>query len=215
MARLTEPGRQLASAARSILSPLGCKQIGRSRTWIADQRFWAIVIEFQPSSFSKGSYLNVGASWLWDVKDYWSFDYGGRVEGFNRFGDEHQFAVMAEKLSLLAADEVRMLRGKFASLGAIARELTPSSNATGWPVYHAAVAAGLIGDVAAAESHFNRLGQETATAEWHKKLQKGGAELAQNLRNRDGFREAILAIIQQSRALLDLPPDPTCLDAAY
>jgi len=169
----TEHGRQLAAAARRILSPLGCEQLGRSRTWIADQRFWVIVIEFQPSSFSKGSYLNVGASWLWHVKNYWSFDHGSRVEGFKPFRDEHQFAIMAEELALRAAEEVEALRTRFASLPAIGHELTPKSDASAWPVYHAAVAAGLAGDVATARRLFDRLIQELSTAEWHQKLQRG------------------------------------------
>src|SRR6202000_1719294 len=38
--------------------PLGLERRGRSRTWIDDQRWYAIVVEFQPSGFSKGSYLN-------------------------------------------------------------------------------------------------------------------------------------------------------------
>lgn len=212
MAESSEPGRQLGAAAKSILSPLGCKRIGRSRTWIADQRFWVIVIEFQPSSFSKGSYLNVGASWLWYAKRYWSFDYGCRVEGFTRFRDGQQFAIVAEKLALRAAEEIHILRKKFASLADIARELAPKSDACAWPIYHAAVAAGLTGDVANAKRLFNRLVEEPTTAEWHKKLQADGAELSRILPDGAEFREAVLAIIQESRALHGLAPDPTCLD---
>lgn len=208
------PGRQLAAAARRILSPLGCKQIGRSRTWIADQRFWVIVIELQPSSFSRGSYLNVGVSWLWYAKGYWSFDHGCRVEGFHPFRDEHQFANEAEELMLQAAEEVHTLRTRFASLPSIARELTPKSDTSAWPVYHAAVAAGLAGDVVAARRLFNRLIREPPTAEWHQKLHMNGMELTQTLADRDGFRQAVLAVIQESRALHHLPPDPACLEGA-
>lgn len=194
--------------------PLGCKQIGHSRKWITDQRFWVILIEFQPSSYSKGSYLNVGVSWLWYAKDYWSFDLGYRVEGFTGFRDEHQFAMVAEKLARRAAEEVDRLRNKFASLADVARELAPKSDAQAWPIYHAAVAAGLMGDTANAARLFHRLMRETTIAEWHKRLQSESAELAHTLPDRARFREAVLSVIQHSRALHGLPPDPACLDAA-
>jgi hypothetical protein len=213
MSETTEHGRQLASAAKSSLLPLGCKRIGRSRTWIADQRFWVIVIEFQPSGFSKGSYLNVGACWLWYTKNYWSFDHGGRVEPFTTFRDEDQFAAVAKKLAMRAAEEIRTLRKTFASLSDIARQITPAPNARAWPLYHAAVAAGLAGNIATSERLFKRLIEEPVNTEWEKKLQADSAELAQTLPDAARFRAAILTIIQQSRGLLGLPPDPNCLDA--
>ena len=208
-----ELNRLVASAAKQALSPVGCKQIGRSRLWIADQRFWAIVIEFQASGFSKGSYLNVGACWLWHAKDYWSFDYGGRVEGVTRFQNPQQFAAVAEKFAMRAAEEVHALRKRFASLLDIAREISPPDGKHGLPVYHAAVAAGLIGDVAESKRLFKCLTREPTTNDWHRKLQTDGNDLAQLLSEGPSFQAAILKIIQQSRSLHRLPPDPTCLGA--
>jgi hypothetical protein len=40
------------------------------------------VVEFPPSGWAKGSYLNVAAHWLWIEQDYLSFDYLGRREPF-------------------------------------------------------------------------------------------------------------------------------------
>ncbi len=78
----------LRTAARAALLPLGLIQRGRSRVWLDDRGWFLIVVEFQPSSWSKGSYLNVAAMWLWRDKDYLSFDYGGpdgdRIAGFHR-----------------------------------------------------------------------------------------------------------------------------------
>jgi len=214
MSKTSDHGRLLARAAKSVRSPLGCKQVGRSRTWVADQRFWVIVIEFQPSGFSKGSYLNVGACWLWYAKDYWSFDCGDRVEGFTPFRDPRQFTAVAERLATRAAEEVRGLRKKFASLSDIAREIMPTADARMWPVYHAAVAAGLTGDVAASERLFRQLVEESADTEWQKELQARSAELGQILPDAFRFREGVLAIVQESRRLHRLPPDPACLDVA-
>jgi hypothetical protein len=214
MAKEAEHERQLARAAKAILSPLGCKRVGRSRLWIADQRFWVIIIEFQPSGFAKGSYLNAGAMWLWNAKGPWSFDYGYRIEGLTPFEDTTQFAAIAETLAICAAKEIKKLREKFASLSDIARHLIPDSEATGWPLYHAAVAAGLSGDVATSQRLFRRLIEQPTTYDWETRLRANSAELVQRLPELDAFRAAILAIVEQSRESHRLPPDPTCLDTA-
>lgn len=218
MPRESQPGRLLASAARSILQPIGCKQVGRSRLWIADQRFWAIVIGFQPSGYGQeGSYLSVGVTWLWHAKDFWSIDYGGRLEGFTSFCDVRQFAQVAENLAVRAAEEVSALRNKFGSVSAIAseiaRKIAGDDRALGWQVYHAAVAAGLAGDVTASRQLFTRLINEPTTREWQVKRRLESMALAEALPDTEEFRAVILAIIQESRILLKLPPDPTCLEA--
>jgi hypothetical protein len=212
MSEITEHGQQLASAATAVLSPLGCVRVRRSRTWIADQRFWVIVIEFQPSGFSKGSYLNVGANWLWHAKNHWSFDQGGRVEAFIPYREAPQFASAAEHLATRAADELRLLRQKFASLTEIARKIVPDANVSGWPVYHAAVATGLTGDFATSERLFNLLANEQPGFDWHRKLLAESAELARSLTDTAMFRGAVLTKIQEARKLHKLPLDPGCLD---
>ena len=80
-------------------------QKGRSRTWLDDQGWWVGVVEFQPSAWDRGSYLNVGACWLWEEKDYLSFDVGGRVAGFQRFTETAEFASAAQTLAEQAAAE--------------------------------------------------------------------------------------------------------------
>lgn len=42
----------LADAGKAHLAPIGCRRIGRSRTWISDHGYWLIVVEFQPSGFA-------------------------------------------------------------------------------------------------------------------------------------------------------------------
>jgi hypothetical protein len=59
MAKADEHARLIATAAKAALQPLGFVRRGRSRFWFADQGFWIIFAEFQPSGWSKGSYLNM------------------------------------------------------------------------------------------------------------------------------------------------------------
>jgi hypothetical protein len=55
-------GEIIAYAASEQLLPLGCQREGQSRFWVSDQGFWVIGAEFQPSSWSQGSYLNAGSN---------------------------------------------------------------------------------------------------------------------------------------------------------
>ena len=56
------------------------------------------MVEFQPSGWSRGSYLNVGCMWLWNVAEHLSFDVVYRVNEFHRFESEQQFGPVAQRL---------------------------------------------------------------------------------------------------------------------
>src|SRR3954447_12571229 len=106
----------LNTAAREVLRPLGVVRKGRSRTWLDDQGWWLGVVEFQPSSWSKGSYLNVAAHWLWTDIGTISFDFGGRLEGFEEYSSDEQFLAAGARLAAAAAEEAQRLTTMFSSL---------------------------------------------------------------------------------------------------
>jgi hypothetical protein len=104
--------RLLHAAAGEVLSPLGIVQKGRSRTWIDDRGWWLGVIEFQPSSWSRGSHLNVGVNWLWNERDDLAFDVGARVGlplvgEYVEYENDAQFAPLARLLATAAAERAR------------------------------------------------------------------------------------------------------------
>jgi hypothetical protein len=215
MAKANDHGGLIAAAARSTLRPLGCKQKGRSRLWFADQRYWLIVVEFQPSGWSKGSYLNVAATWPWYAKGHWSFDFfhpSHPHKKFFPFVDEQQFAPIAKELAATAAGQINRLRQDFASLEAIADCLVANVGRTDLDVYHAAVASGLVGDTETSRRLFHQLEQQPAAHDWQKELRVTGTSLAECLGDRQTYRARVLAQIEQCRSLLGLPADPTCLD---
>ena len=147
----------LTAAARSALRPLGLVQKGRSRTWLDDQGWWLGVVEFQPSSYSRGSYLNVGVNWLWNPKDYLSFNYGHRVHfddgsQYVEYESDEQFAPLAEKLATAAAEKVLHYRQLFPTVAASAAVLSLGERA--W--IHAAIALGLNRDSQEARVMFAR-----------------------------------------------------------
>jgi hypothetical protein len=105
MSRQHPHSKLINAAARERLRPLGLVQEGRSRTWLDDQAWWLGIVEFQPSGWTRGSYLNVGVNWLWNVKDWHSFDFvyrvdePGRGQMFFEYERDEQFAPLACKLA--------------------------------------------------------------------------------------------------------------------
>ncbi|MBI4558671.1 MAG: hypothetical protein HY706_13910 [Candidatus Hydrogenedentes bacterium] len=185
--------------------PLGCFQKGRSRTWLDDHLWWVGVIEFQPSAWSKGSYLNVGACWLWYEKDYLSFDDGYRVESFHQFETVEQFTGCARLLAECAKEEVLKLRERFPTIQHTAAYLRNTIRNTIWDHYHAAVSAGLIGDVATARSRFAAVATEKHEFAWVQDLKKRTAGLARVVDDTVRFRGRIASVVARTRTLLKLP----------
>lgn len=145
--------RIIAAAAKATLGPLNFQRKGRSRLWFADFGWWLAVVEFQPSSWSKGSYVNVASHWLWGETGSISFDFGGRLAEFEQYQSDAQFVPAATRLAEMAGREVQHLSETFTSLEGTASVLlqnvrNPSATGTGYPgwrEYHAGVALGLVG----------------------------------------------------------------------
>jgi len=143
MSYTSEPTRLIAAAASAALLPLNCQRVGRSRRWYSDQRYWVISIEFQPSGWSKGSYLNVGAKWLWSPEPGKDLSY--RPVDFVPFENAEQFKPLIAGVAARAAEEVQALRQRFRSFTRIREFIDLSSHLDGWPCFHAAIAAGVNG----------------------------------------------------------------------
>ena len=199
----------LTVAARNILRPMGLVQKGRSRTWLDDHQWWMCVVEFQPSSWSRGSYLNVGCMWLWVVKDYISFDEGYRVEGFHDFQDEQQFGTEAMCLAARAAQEVTRYRALFPTVRDVADYYQRHSPEVGWPSYHAAIACALSHRVDEARRLFHRFTYPADTLNEFVAAAQAEAEQLSELAGDAGqFERVISEKVQRSRQLQRLPTIP-------
>ncbi len=107
------------TAAKKVLSPQGLFRKGASRIWLDDNRYFMIQVEFQPSGYSSGTFLNVGISFLWEfsngLNDTLSFNYGYRenVDGkdfVSYNGDDDKFMAEVEKLAEAAMQRVMEYR---------------------------------------------------------------------------------------------------------
>jgi hypothetical protein len=202
----------IQAAARSVLRPLGLVQQGRSRAWLDDQRWYLIIVEFQPGR-SQGSYLNVGCCWLWEPKDYVSFDVGHRVEQFESFDSSEQFAPHAFRLTERAAKHVEDYRSTFKAVRDVAAYYDKTGGSRFWDRFHAAVAHGLVGNPGKAAELLNSGHSEgvASSYEWMRRAAKRCSDLLNAVRRTESFRAVIEADLVKTRSLLRLPELPLVL----
>ena len=93
------------AAAKRILAPEGLFRVGSSRTWIDDNGYFVIQVEFQPSSYDRGSYLNVGISFLWEtsegLNETLAFNIGYRVNKVGYVRIEEMMLPMRKRWKIL------------------------------------------------------------------------------------------------------------------
>ena len=198
----------ITTAARHVLRPIGLRQKGRSRTWLDDRGWWVCVVEFQPSSWSQGSYLNVGCMWLWSVKNYLSFDEGSRVEAFSKFLDHAQFEVQATRLANRAAEEVRRYRLQFPNIDSVSEFYVgrPSMGPGHWQNFHAGVACGISGKPNEAVRFFDQFLALTGDRpEWLVTAQADAERLKALSADTIQFHTVIANRVRQTRELQKLP----------
>ncbi|HKN22783.1 MAG TPA: hypothetical protein VJX73_15265 [Terracidiphilus sp.] len=199
----------IRDAARRTLGPLGLQQKGRSRLWFSDQGWWLIVVEFQPSGFSVGSYLNVACMWLWHVKDYISFDLGDRVDQGSSFTSAVQFKPVAESLAQRAAVEAQHYRDLFPSVRSLSDYCIKNPPVIGWPSFHAAIAHGLVGRIELSRKLFDTWGSEAeSNTEWVKAARSDSKELERLVGDQAQFRRLVVSRVNETRALQKLAPLP-------
>lgn len=198
----------IRTAARTHLGPLGFRQKGRSRTWLRDHGWWLAVVEFQPSAWSKGTYLNVACMWLWHPQDYIAFHVCERLGRYAEFLDEPSFSSATDALARLAAVGALKNEQDFPDVhSALAfLEARTAGSQNHWDHYNAMMAALACGQIDSAAKHSRSLLQLEADYEWCSALQNLARHVMEVART-----DAVAAVKEQislTREWLRLPPDP-------
>jgi hypothetical protein len=167
---VTSPHNKIINAvARAKLRPLGLQQKGRSRVWHDDRRWYGIMVEFRASRYRKSSSLNVGISWFWYPREYWSFDKVRHEPGDAEFQDETQFQRDFERLADQAVETIHRYRDPYASLGDAYQNVDISQAGLrpgGWPDLHLALLAGLNGEAERARRLLRQVPEQESRYEW-------------------------------------------------
>lgn len=228
MAATSEVTRVVTAVARDLLRPLGLRQQGRSRLWLDDRGWWLIVVEFQPSGWGKGTYLNIGPMWLWRTKDFWFIEVGDRIRWRNdgayfatvplgqtgttdylEFRDPEQFARDVRLVVDVARRRTLELREQFRDLAAVVDHLTSGTPAVGidprWRAYHGGIAAGLSGDEALARHCFSQVTASDSDPPFAIEAAEQAAHLNGLVSDASSFRSRIVQRIEATRQALRLP----------
>lgn len=196
--------------AKATLLPEGVRQKGRSRTWLDDHGYWLVVIEFQPSSWSRGSYLNVGCMWLFNPQDYIAFHEGYREKSFIQYRTDEQFLEAASGLAVAALDKIREYRLRFASLASIYSYLVETAQPDDfWSLYFAGVAAGLVGEKKVAVNYFSTIEDRNSEINWQRQIQERATICRNALSEPHAFTALIKSYVNHTRLALKLDPIST------
>ena len=175
--------------------------------WFADHGWWLTVVEFQPSGWSKASYLNVAAHWLWGQMGCVSFDFpfGGRLAEHAEYESDQQFAPAAARLAESAAREAQRLLQIVTSLEAASDVLLREARTIhpGWISYDAGVASGLVGrSTDAADMFASILATPAAPASL---LHSAAERMARIASEPQALRREVASLIARQRQALKLP----------
>ncbi|WFU06271.1 hypothetical protein QA648_24460 (plasmid) [Rhizobium sp. CB3171] len=197
--------RMIALIAEKRLPELGLVRKGKSRLWYKDNGWWISLVEFQPSGWDRGTHLNVGMTWLWNAKGYFSYDQGGRLGSFTKAGNTELFTEEVEKLVAFAVAEISAFRRRFSSIEAVAADLARSEKISIWDHFHAGVSAGLVKDKSASCAEFDKVMSASAHAPWVRELQLKAENFSKAVMFQEDFQSAIEREIAKARNLLKLP----------
>ncbi len=176
---------------------------------------WIALVEFQPSGWDRGTYLNVGATWLWDAKAYFSFDQGGRLGPFAKADNEDLFIQEVERLAVVAAVETSAFQRQFCSIEAVAAHLAQREKSNIWDHFHAGISVGLVGDKSLSRFEFDKVMSASAHAPWVPELQSRAESYSKAVMFPERFRSLVGSEFQSARSLLKLPAiaDPLAPDS--
>ena len=195
--------------AHQILNPLGMKRERESRVWLDDNGWWVTLIEFQPSTHSEGTYLNVGIHFLWYPKKNSSFDISFRLGDFVQYQSERQFEEDVKKLAEIARTRVLNFRDKLSTTER-ARSFIISSfeehRPTIWVNFHRGMACALAKDRLGALEYLNEVVNNTHDAEWAVELRDFTRRLMERLDSSHNALPLIVQAVKDSRELKQLTP---------
>ena len=165
------------------------------------------VVEFQPSGWSRGSYLNVGCMWLWNVRPHVSFDVGYRVEGYRQIESGQQSEELAERLAARSLEKVLEYRRLFPTVQQVSEYYEQNTPNGFWPHFNAAVAHTLSGRVEVGCRVLSQcLAQTDDEPAWLSEARRVARTLATMMHEQPRAQKFVSDRVQETRRLQKLPP---------
>jgi len=195
----------LKKIAKERLKPCGIFQHGQSRTFLYDKGWFTIVIEFQSSSYSKGTYLNIGVDFNFYPRDYFAFGYGYRETGFIEFRDEEQFAKLVNDLCELAIKRVEELNLKFIDIWTALKTADKEKEKDIWRIYEVAVLNALTSNFDKAIKLLKQVSKTKCEHDWEIERKEMVDKLLGWIQESPKSLDKIKNVISETRQLKKLP----------
>jgi len=195
----------LKKTAKERLTPFRITQKGSSRTFLFDNGWWTIIIEFQPSSYSKGSYLNIGLDFNFYPRDHFAFTYGYRENGFEKANDETAFIKIINDYCDLTITKVDNLKLKFKDVWTAADTFKKHVDNDSWNKFDLAILYGLTGKISDSKKLLLDIKKQKCEYDYEFKRQQFVTDILPWLDNDETFLIKIKELINQTRQLKKLP----------
>lgn len=194
----------IAQKAKEALKPLGFIRSGKSRIWYKDNGWWAVVVEFQPSSFSRGTYVNVSVSHFLYESAGWAFHIPNRLEGFASAEDDLDFDQKIEGMAAEAASLSKELLEKYSDIDAFIDWYSNLDRRSIWDEYYSGVFKSLSGDFSGAKAHFQIIENSCYEFTWQKAVRYRALDLLALLQDEATYKSCINGIALRTRNIMVL-----------
>ena len=198
--------RLLKKIAKERLLPHGLIQEGKSRSFLYDNGWWTIIVEFQPSSFSKGTYLNIGVDFNFYPKEHFAFTYGYREKGFESAKDEKEYEQLVIEYCEYNIAKVEAMQVKFQDVSSAIKTFKKASSNSGWDNFNLGILYGISGQLSEAKSYLKKVTKEKCEYDYEVERLQLATEIITWLSDYDIFIEKVKPLINKTRQMKKLPP---------
>lgn len=195
----------LKKIARERLLPHGFFQEGRSRTFLYDNGWWTIIVEFQPSSFSKGTYLNIGLDFNFYPRDFLAFTYGYRENGFEAAENEEQFEKLIISCCEYTITKVEALNKKFHTVHSAITAFRKETTGSAQNHFDLGILYGLAGKTVPAKRYLRKVIGEKPEHDYEIERQNYAHQAIEWLEDNAVFQENVKQLIRKTREMKKLP----------
>jgi hypothetical protein len=195
----------LKKIARDRLKSHSIVQKGTSRTFLYDSGWYVIMIEFQPSAWDKGSYLNIGVDLNFYPSNDLAFSYGYREKGFSGAEDEKQFIEIVGNYCDHVIKKTQSLKEEFKDISTAIDNIERRYPDDSWHHFDLGILYGLTGNTKKAKYFLNKLARQKCEYDYEFERQKASADLLSLLSDKEKFLSHTKELIARSRQLKKLP----------
>ena len=194
----------IARKAKSALKPLEFIRSGKSRIWYKDNGWWSVVIEFQPSSHSKGTYVNVSVAHFLYEWAGWAFHVPKRLPGFASAEDDVDFESKVEKMAEEASELAVELLNKYQHIDEFIEWYSKEERRSIWDEYYSGVFSAIADRFDEAQMYFQKVCDNEYFNTWEKAVQHRSEELIFLLQDKQTFQSSMQGVVLRTRNLMCL-----------